>query len=163
MLHAKSYAVCQWESVFWERNKYSQMVGLQADDIDKGIHVPFHFVFLRFNADSFCKIASSAKVAKESIDTTPSQKSWKKNGSTHVGFSISQKPIKKCLRCPLTRYDLWVTRWMNLCLPMASLNLNKIIILNRSSTVLETPGIPVTGTPSIHSPCHEELFSVEEC
>ena len=28
--------------------------------------------------------------------------------------------------------------------------------------VLEMPGIPVTGTPSIHSPCHEELFSVEE-
>ncbi len=25
-------------------------------------------------------------------------------------------------------------------------------------SVLETPGIPVTGTPSIHSPCHEELF-----
>ncbi len=25
-------------------------------------------------------------------------------------------------------------------------------------TVLETSGIPVTGTPSIHSPCYEELF-----
>ncbi len=31
------------------------------------------------------------------------------------------------------------------------------------NTVLETPGIPVTGTPSINSPCHEELFWVEEC
>ncbi len=30
-------------------------------------------------------------------------------------------------------------------------------------SVLETPGIPVTGTPSINSPCHEDLFWVEEC
>ena len=30
-------------------------------------------------------------------------------------------------------------------------------------SVLETLGIPVTGTPFIHLPCHEELFWVEEC
>ncbi len=30
-------------------------------------------------------------------------------------------------------------------------------------SVLEMSGIPVTGTPSIHSPCFEELFWVEEC